>query len=233
MRVFDFKALGLAMIVAASGCAFGYVGEAAALDRHPAVSGVGGSGARGYGAERPGYGAEREYYGASNIRSSADRRGERDRNRYRSHGSFIEFGDDPEGFVDGARDIDGGSRAGVYPSYGSGSFVEFGDDDEDVDRTATRDRTYPTGAKIIDVASERLDRYRAPKGSVSVSYVGNAKIIRIGSGIGEPERRTARPALAPWSDAWQRYCSRAFLNFDPERGTYTTEDGSTRFCTGD
>ncbi|KAB0679796.1 BA14K family protein [Aureimonas leprariae] len=232
MRIFSFRTFGLAALVAVSGCILGHVGEAAALDRHPAVGGVVGSGSRGYGAERPGYGSEREYYGASNLRSSADRHRGHGRDRYRSHGSVIEFDDSPYD-IDGEYpdDSEGGSRAGVYPGYGSNSFIDFGD--EDADRDADTERAYPTGAKIIDVASERLDRYRAPKGSVSITYVGNTKIMRIGSGFGEPERPAAKPALAPWSDSWQRYCSRAFLNFDPERGTYTAEDGSTRFCTGD
>ena len=42
-----------------------------------------------------------------------------------------------------------------------------------------------------------------------------------------------RVGLSPWSDAWERYCKRAHRDFDPERGTYTGDDGTERFCTGE
>lgn len=232
MPISFIRPLCLIAAVAVSGFVFGYVGEAAAIDRSPAVGGVGSSGSRGYGAERPGYGAEREYYGASNLRPASNGSLYRDGDRYRSEGSVIEFGD---GYVDGIEegyDADRyGSRAGVYPGFGSntgGSIVYL--DDGQAGPYEGPNVTSPSGPRIIDVEAERLDRRPVEAGGVSVSYVGGAKIIRIGAG--GRQHSEARPALVPWSESWDRYCRRAYPDFDPDRGTYTAKDGSTRFCTG-
>jgi hypothetical protein len=234
MRAPLFRTLRWLAAAAVCGFVFGYVGEAAALDRQPAVGGVAGGASRGYGAERPGYGGERDYYGASNLRSAKDDARGYDRNGYRSHGSVIEFDDHAYDYPEGGAPYEAGreTRAGVYPGFGSGagSVVYLGD--QNAGRDDEPDVTLPTGPRIIDVEAERLDRRPVGKGEVSVSYLGGAKIIRIGAGETERAKRDVRPVLAPWSEAWERYCGRAFPDFDPERGTYTATDGSTRFCTG-
>lgn len=39
-----------------------------------------------------------------------------------------------------------------------------------------------------------------------------------------------RPALAPWSRSWYRYCSSRYRSFDPQSGTFVGYDGREHFC---
>lgn len=96
------------------------------------------------------------------------------------------------------------------------------------------------GPKVIDVASERLDRRAIPPSGIEVINAGGPKIIRIAqdydrtgtAAIGAAERERAT-AMEPWSPAWLAWCSRNHASFDRDFGTYRDAGGRNRFCTGD
>ncbi|MBB4002379.1 BA14K family protein [Aurantimonas endophytica] len=96
------------------------------------------------------------------------------------------------------------------------------------------------GPKVIDVASESLDRRPIPASGIEVIHAGGAKIIRIAqdydrTATGAIGRSADEPSevLEPWSPGWLSWCSRAYSSFDPDFGTYRGNDGRSRFCTGD
>ncbi|WP_152046034.1 hypothetical protein [Aureimonas psammosilenae] len=158
-----------------------------------------------YGGTGAGYGAERPYYGAENIRVP----------RYNS---FVTLRDSIAPLQRA------GSLAGVYPSFGGSSVIYLG--------TPSLDGG---GPRVIDVETDRLDR-KPVEDDVSVSYVGTAKIIRIAAEAKPhdgPSKATRRAPLEPWSEGWERYCTRTHADFDPARGTFTDENGARRFCTGE
>ncbi|MCB8836908.1 BA14K family protein [Aurantimonas sp. VKM B-3413] len=92
-------------------------------------------------------------------------------------------------------------------------------------------------ARIIDVEHERLDRRPIPASGIDIISRGGPKIIRIASGYDRnsdaaAEARAREPRLIPWSAAWSDWCQRNYASFDADRGTYGSDDGSLRFCTG-
>ncbi|NDV85623.1 hypothetical protein GTW51_02805 [Aurantimonas aggregata] len=95
------------------------------------------------------------------------------------------------------------------------------------------------GPKIIDVASESLDRRPIPASGIEVIYAGGSKIIRIAQDYDRAATDAISPsasqpsnALEPWSPGWMAWCSRTHASFDPDLGTYRAADGRRRFCTG-
>ncbi|GGE19048.1 hypothetical protein GCM10011390_42790 [Aureimonas endophytica] len=216
------------------GALLAQTGLAAAIDRAPFPG-------RPVGDARPGYGAESQYSGAEFLRRPVPVGHARDG---RHHGSFVEFGE--VGVPYGTYALPAyRSRAGVYPGFGGGqgggggSFVYFMDP-ADAEASSSDTRPTTTGARIIDVESERLDRQPVAAGKVSVTYVGTAKIIRIaaaddGAALPRASARggAGRAVLEPWSEGWARYCARTHADFDRARGTFRTAEGRTRFCTGE
>ncbi|MCP3055369.1 BA14K family protein [Aurantimonas marianensis] len=99
----------------------------------------------------------------------------------------------------------------------------------------------PNGPRIIDVASERLDRRPMPASGIDIIETGGAKIIRIApdydrhaaaaSDRSVPPARKAR-AGEPWTPQWLSACTRAHPSFDPNFGTYVDAAGNSRFCIG-
>ena len=98
------------------------------------------------------------------------------------------------------------------------------------------------GPKIIDVASERLDRRPMPSSGIDTISLGGPKIIRIAAGYRRSEhvaeadsapagRDKVRPG-EPWSRAWLARCSERHESFDPAFGTYVDANGRSRFCDG-
>jgi hypothetical protein len=94
--------------------------------------------------------------------------------------------------------------------------------------------------KVIDVASERLDRRPIPPSGIEVINAGGPKIIRIAqdydrtaTGATTATEAGGSPALEPWSPAWLSWCSRNHRSFDADLGTYRDRDGASRFCTGE
>ncbi|MEX6505732.1 BA14K family protein [Jiella sp. M17.18] len=94
--------------------------------------------------------------------------------------------------------------------------------------------SFASGPRIIDVATERLDRRPIPSSGIEVISRGGAKIIRIASGYDRANAAQADKGskLVPWSQDWRDWCGNAYASFDPSRGTYTGADGSEHFCTG-
>lgn len=201
----------LAGLIASVALGLGLVGPAAAIDRIPSNTGFVSDAIPQYGSASRGYGAERQYSGAENLQRSRWHYGRNHSGpRFRHHGSIYDFGEAPSVGTAGA--------AGVYPGFGGGSFVYFGERDGQTDEPSL-DRTYRTsdGRTVEEI------------------YAGGAKIIRIaaepsGARSGEASRRAH---LEPWSEGWNRYCTRTHRDFDPARGTFTAANGSTRFCTGE
>lgn len=245
------------LLLTFSGALLGYVGEAAAIDRqsfdgHPVGDARPGYGAeRSSGTERLGYASERQRYGAETLRSSL-RRSFRsggyidDGSRFQKKGSFIRFDDRPgfgrdraAGFV--SPFIVDDARSGIHPDFSPsmvGSFIYL--DDSRRDDADTSGVVFESSPKIIDVTRDsRLDallRRPASKEGVEVIYAGGTKIIRISSvsadaDAGQAESR--RAPLEPWSEGWRRYCTRTHSGFDSNRGTFTADNGTTRFCTGE
>ena len=100
---------------------------------------------------------------------------------------------------------------------------------------------FPSGPKIIDIETERLDRRPVGGKGIEVISNGGPKIIRIAPGYSRAGQREAsaetKPEtsatgyLQPWSEAWTRYCINALVSFNPELGTYLDAAGRSRFCT--
>ena len=91
------------------------------------------------------------------------------------------------------------------------------------------------GPKIIDVATERLDRRPVGPSGIEVTYAGAAKIIRIAPGYrmataAAAQEQSAADSRQPWSEGWMRYCLMAEPTFDPKLGTVVGADGRVRFC---
>jgi hypothetical protein len=94
--------------------------------------------------------------------------------------------------------------------------------------------------KVIDVASERLDRRPIPPSGIEVINAGGPKIIRIAQDYDRTATAAIKatdadrsPAMEPWSPAWLSWCSRNHRSFDADLGTYRGRDGASRFCTGE
>lgn len=203
-------------------------------------------------------------YGASvsaEIRKSFNhRRGKRDFDgavsRFETHGSIT--------FV---QPIDPFANGGVYPTFDDVGESFYGQNaaeggiafrgstdyfqDEDFfsgDAEAERDgleaeEFAASGPKIIDIATQRLDRRAVPPGGLEVVDAGGTKIIRLApdyrrsaqdasAGL-QAENKAVRYDLQPWSGGWLRYCTKAYHSFDPELGTYVDRGGRVRFCSAD
>ena len=98
------------------------------------------------------------------------------------------------------------------------------------------------GPKIIDVASERLDRRPMPSSGIDTISLGGPKIIRIAPGYrrsehlaeagSAPAGRDKVTPGEPWSRTWLARCSEMHESFDPAFGTYLDANGRSRFCDG-
>jgi hypothetical protein len=89
--------------------------------------------------------------------------------------------------------------------------------------------TYPSGARWIDVSTERLDRRPIGRDGIDIAVVGGSKVIRLGPQFSARSRQRDAD-LQPWSSAWLRHCSATYRSFDPALGTYVARGGRVRFC---
>ena len=180
---------------------------------------------------------------AENDRNRWDRRdgtGRADR-RLEARGSIIYVGRaiDPADrpYIPSLDDVAyGGSGTYEYDYDRSSGYGGYGDGG-----SAAAAPRFPSGPKIIDIETERLDRRPVGGNGIEVISKGGPKIIRIAPGYSRSGRREASaetksqtPAtgyLQPWSEAWTRYCINTFASFNPELGTYLDTAGRSRFCT--
>lgn len=173
----------------------------------------------------------------------------RDRRDVRADGSFIRWRD--AGRVD---------RAGRDPRYenrwgyadtgfrrhgwvGDQFVVAFAPADPSLFDRDARAAYGLVGPKILDVETDRLDRRPIGPSGLDVTMTeGGSKIIRVAPGYRmaraeKPNRRATgydgRLGLQPWSAGWLRYCQKAHRSFDPDLGTYVTEEGRIAFCSAE